>query len=89
MLPGNVLHQPRHAHFPPTEHADDTVKGIACATAEEYGLAVFNDRDKEESLFIFLQRCPSLLATDTTYRLRTFVRLFLHDLTGQFPCVGR
>ena len=61
MLPGDVLHQSRHAHLAFTEHADDTVEGIARASAEEHGLAVFNGRNGKEGLLVLLQRCPALL----------------------------
>ena len=33
MLPGDVLHQSRHAHPVPAEHAVDAVEGIACVPA--------------------------------------------------------
>ena len=46
MLPGDVLHQPRHAHPALAEHADDAVKGIARAAAEEHGFTVFDGREQ-------------------------------------------
>ena len=55
MLPGDVLHQSRHAHPAFPEHADDAVEGVARAAAEEHGLAVFNGRNGEERILVFLQ----------------------------------
>ena len=44
-----------HAHLSPAEHADDAVKGIARAAAEEHGLAVFDGRNGKKGLLVFLQ----------------------------------
>ena len=57
MLPGDVLHQSRHAHLSPAEHADDAVKGIARAAAEEHGLAVFDGRNGKEGLLMRRTTC--------------------------------
>ena len=84
MLPGDVFHQSRHAHLAFTEHADDAVEGIVCTAAEEYGLAVFDGRNGKEGLLVFLQRCPTLLAADAAYHLRSFIRLFRHKFISRF-----
>ena len=52
MLPCDVLHQSRHAHPALAEHADDAVKGVARAAAEEHGLAFFDDRNGKECFLV-------------------------------------
>jgi hypothetical protein len=70
------------AHPATAEQADDAVKGIACAQVKEHGLPVSNGRDRQEHCLVFLQRCPALLAADTVYYLRMFLRIFLHGFAA-------